>query len=169
MSTPKHEAWLDVAAFGVPELANQMFDVTVRHPRAQRYRPASEQKDGAALVRAAADKQGTYPAACGRCVVALGHETWGRLSEEAEHILQLCAAVAARRDYRRGRLPGDRVRRWRAMLDASLQRAVAEQRQAAAFGLPGRPVRRRRAIDLTNLEVSGAWPAGAPRLSTAVR
>ena len=35
-SMTRYEAWLDVAALGVPELAGILFDVTVRHPRDER-------------------------------------------------------------------------------------------------------------------------------------
>ena len=160
LSTPNAEAWLDIAALGVPELAAMLFDVTVRHPRADRYLPAAVGEDGAAMLRAAAEKADRYPDASGRRVVTLGHETWGRLAVSAECMLQLCAEVGARRDHRRGRLPGNRLSRWRAQLDASLQRAVAAQLNSARWGLPGRePRRKRRAVDTPSVECRHGWPA----------
>ena len=156
MSSPQREAWLDVAAYGVPELAGLLFDVTVRHPRAARYIPAAANVDGEAVRRADAEKHEKYPARSGYRVVTLGHETWGRLGEPAEETLSLCAAVANRRDHRRGRLPGDRLRRWRAALDGALQRGVARQLAAAALGFHGKAASRRGVLDMTALETRGS-------------
>ena len=80
------------------------------------------------------------------------HETWGRLGPEAETLLMMCAAASARRAHRRGKVAGGELRRWRAKLDATLQRAVAAQLAAARFGLPGRPRRKLRPCDLASLE-----------------
>ena len=156
-STAKNEAWLDVLALGVPEVAGVLFDVTVRHPREQRYMPGSTSTGGHAAECADAEKQGRYPPASGRRVATLAHETWGRLGATAEHYLALAASVASRRDMRRGRLsdPGARLRRWRTRLDAALQRAVAAQLAAGYAGTPGRPHSRRRPVDVTQLELSG--------------
>ena len=46
------EAWLDVWIYGIPEIPDALVDVTVRHPRAERYRPAAEAQPGAAAARA---------------------------------------------------------------------------------------------------------------------
>ena len=137
------EAWLDVWAYGIPECPDMLLDITVRHPRADRYRPASEKTAGAACVRAAEDKHGRYGAAGGREIWPVAHETWGRLGTEAEHLLAVCAAAAARRAYRRGQLTGGCLRRWRVQLDGALQRGIAAQLFSARHGLPGRKARRR--------------------------
>ena len=153
-------AWLDVWSYGIPELPDVLLDITVRHPRAERYRPASEQVAGSAAARAEAEKEDKYPAARGRAVWPVAHETWGRLGEQAEQLLVVIAAAAARRAYRRGRTAGTELRRWRAQLDAALQRSVAAQLSSALHGLPGRARRRRQGPrDLRCLE--GACKLGA--------
>ena len=158
LSTPAKEAWLDITTYGVRELAGFLFDVTVRHPRETRYLPASALEDGACARSAAGEKADRYSSRLGATVVALCHETWGRLGEEAERVLALCSAVAARRDYRRGRQPGQRMRRWRAQLDAALHKAVAAQLFSARCGLGGRPHRRRSPLDVSALEATAPWP-----------
>ena len=150
--TGKQEAWLDVWAFGLPELPDALLDITVRHPRAQRYRPASERHAGACAQRAEAEKRDRYPAAGGRAVIPIVHETWGRLGTTAEDLLLALSAAAARRAYRRGRTAGPDLRKWRARLDAALQRSIAAQLDAAWNGLPGRPRQRRAPADLEALE-----------------
>ena len=35
------EAWLDVWAYGIMELPDVLLDITVRHPRADRYQPGA--------------------------------------------------------------------------------------------------------------------------------
>ena len=83
-------------------------------------------------------------------------EMWFRRSGEL--LVQLtdqrkaCAAATARRAYRRGRLPGNCLRRWRSQLDAALHRGIAAQLVSARFGLPGRGRRRHALADLTVLE-----------------
>jgi hypothetical protein len=160
LSNATEEAWLDIAALGVPELSGLLFDVTVRHPRHSRYMPGASTQDGEAMLIASRDKSVRYPDALGQHVATLGHETWGRLSRDAEQILQTCASVAARQDHRRGRVPGNRLQRWRAQLDAALHRAIVAQQLSARWGLPGKPHRRRRrAVDLTALECKYGWPS----------
>ena len=158
LSTRKQEAWLDVAAYGVQELAGMLFDVTVRHPRETRYLPASAERDGAATEKAAEEKRDRCPPKNGAHVVTLCHETWGRLGEEAERMLALCGSLATRRDHRRCRLPGNRMQRWRAQLDAALHRAVAAQIHSARNGLGGHAHRRKRPTDISALEANAAWP-----------
>ena len=165
-STPLAEAYLDAQVIGLPELEGLYFDITIRHPRDARYAPTlCASQDGIALQRAAAEKQNRYPACNQGRVITLGFETWGRLSEEGEHILAICAASAARHDHRRGRHASSaRLRRWRASLDGALQAAVAAQREQASEGIQGRAhAHRRRALDITALELTpapGAFTAG---------
>ena len=142
LSKPSKEAWLDVWACGTPELSSVYFDVTARNPRAERYVQKAAETEGATATKAEGEKAETYPPRGGKQVVALSHELWGRLGSQAEHILHLCAALGARRDHRAGRPPAQRLRRWRATLDATLHRAVADQLLVAWAGLPGRPLRR---------------------------
>ena len=158
-SSPHAEAYLDVHVAGVPELEGLYFDITVRHPRDARYAPSlCATSDGVALQRAAAEKQSRYPATNQGRVIALGVETWGRISEDSEHILAICAACAIRHDHRRGRHASSaRLRRWRAALDGALQGSIAAQLAHAAAGVHGRAhVHRRRAVDLTALELTPA-------------
>ena len=127
--------------------------------------------DGIALQRASAEQQTRYPSCPQARVVTLGSETWGRLSEEREHILALCAASAARRDHRRGRLTSTaRLRIWRASLDGAHQAAIAAQREQATAGLHGRAhARRRRCTDLGALELAPAPIATTAGISHALR
>ena len=148
------EAWLDVWGYGILELPQVLLDITVRHPRASRYRPESEVQPAAAATKAENEKREKYPAASGKSVWPVVHETWGRLGTLAELFLQTCAAAARRRAHRRGRVSGGELRRWRAKLDGALQRAVALQLVAARRGLPGRRPHRRRPLDLEVLEAS---------------
>ena len=161
-TTAETEAFLDIQVHGLQELNGLYFDATVRHPKEERYSPAlCATNDGIALQRGAAEKQARYPPNPAGRVITLGAETWGRLAEGAEHILAICAATAARRDQRRGRLASAaRLSRWRAALDGALQQAVVTQGLRAASGTHGRVhQQRRRQLDLTSLEL--AAPPGA--------
>ena len=161
-STPLAEAYLDVHVAGIPELQGIYFDITVRHPRDARYAPTlCASTDGVALQRAAAEKQSRYPPNNQGRVITLGTETWGRISDDCEHVLAICAACAIRQDQRRGRHGSSaRLRRWRAALDGALQSSLASQPAHAAAGVHGRAhVHRRRAVDLTALELTP--PPGA--------
>ena len=161
LSTPEHEAWLDLLLLGHPELGGILGDVTVRHPDAQRgpaYLHAAATTSGAAAANAEAEKTKRYPPSGGVVVRGLAHETWGRLGTLAEDLLATAAAAAAREDHRRGRVPPHRLRRWRAQLDADLQRAVAAQHLSAVHGLPGRSHGRTLPVDVPALQAKGAWP-----------
>ena len=151
-STGSTEAWLDVWAYGIPEIPDCLLDVTVRHPFASRYMPAASEAAGSAARSAEQEKRDRYPASGGRRVWPAAHESWGRLGEDAEALLALCAAAMARREHRRGRLPGNCIRRWRAQLDAAMMRGVAAQLVSARFGAPGRSRRRLPPSDQTGLE-----------------
>ena len=155
LSTVAQEAWLDVGTFGPGDLGQQLFDITVRHPGAARYADAAAVTTGATAEHGDRDKADRY----GSSVFALVHESWGRLGEVAESLLMTAAEVAARLDWRRGRVPGQRLQRWRAQLDADLQRAQASMQLSAINGLPGRTHRRPAAADLPLLQTHGAWPA----------
>ena len=155
LSTPEHEAWLDIGTFGYGPLGHQLFDVTVRHPAAARYADAAADTDGATAAKGDRDKHDRY----GSQVVAVVHESWGRLGDAAEALLSAAAEAAARLDWRRGKLPGQRLQRWRAQLDAHLQRAQAAMQFSSVNGLPGRPTKRAATVDLTLLQTQGAWPA----------
>jgi hypothetical protein len=146
------DAWLDVWIYGIPELPDALLDITVRHPAAASYRPAAAREPGHVASVAEKEKSARYPDASGRAVWPVAHETWGRLGARAEQLLEACAAAAARQAYRRGRLPGNCLRRWRAQLDAALHRGIAAQLMAARFGLPGRRRRRRAPADVAQLE-----------------
>ena len=163
-STASQEAWLDVQALGIPELGSCLFDVTVRNPRCPRHRQAAADRAGATADRAEADKATRYPQTLpGKKVVTLSQELWGRLGDSAEHVLQLLAAVGARRDHRAGIPPANRLRRWRAILDATLHKAVAAQLESSWQGLTGRPHRRKpQAVRPANLQVCSSQSAGAP-------
>ena len=99
---------------------------------------------GYAAQRAELEKLARYPPAAGKAVWPLAHETFGRLGERAEELLQQCAAIATRRAHRRGRQPGNVLRNWRARLDATLGRGLAAQLHQASAGTPGQPTLRLR-------------------------
>ena len=155
------DAFLDLQVLGISEFDGIYFDTTVRHPRNPRYTDAAS-VDGAALIKAASEKKQYYPDSAAGKVITLGVETWGRHSEESEHILAICAAIACRNDMRRGRLASTaaRLRRWRCTLDAALQNAVAAQLLQACEPQNGTTwTGRRRSTDLRALEVCPPAPA----------
>ena len=151
LSTSK-EARLDVWAYGLFDVPDLLLDITVRHPRAQRYRPAAEKVAGAAAASSEQEKVDRYPAMGGRSVVPIAYETWGRAGAAAELLLVQLVAAARRRAHRRGRSTGQELLRWRARIDGVLQRGVAAQLAAAQFGLPGKRPYRQRPLDLSALE-----------------
>ena len=152
--TGAKEAWLDVWAYGIHGIDDLLLDITVRHPRAARYRPRSEAVSGAAAAVGEREKYDRYPAAAGRSVWPVSYETWGRAGEAAETLLVSLAAAARHRAHRRGRACGQELARWRARIDGTLQRAVVAQLAAAHHGLPGRRAYRARPLDLASLEAS---------------
>ena len=145
-STEAADAWLDIWAFGGMHLPELIIDVTVRHPVVARYQPNASSQPGAAAAEAEADKQARYPPAGGRSVSAFAVETWGRLGQTAEELLTTLAAEATRHARRRGHVvtTGAFMRKWRASLDASLQRGIAAALLSARCGMPGKPHRRHR-------------------------
>ena len=152
---------LDIQVLGITEFDGLYFDTTIRHPRNPEY-PDASTIDGASLIKAASEKKQYYPDGPRGKVITLGAETWGRHSPESEHILAICAALANRNDMRRGKQPSTaaRLRRWRCMLDAALQNAVAEQLlQACLPHSSGPRVSRRPTTDLRALEVCPPAPA----------
>jgi hypothetical protein len=166
--TPSREAFLDLQVLGLPEFSGVYFDTTIRHPRNARY-PDSHQQDGSCLLRAAGEKQATYPPTASARVVTRGAETWGRRCESSEHVLSLCAALANRNDLRRGRAGGAvgtaaRLRRWRCMLDTALVFAVADQFLQARVPHRGARPHPRPSTDLGALEVCPrtAHPSTSP-------
>ena len=125
----------------IPEL---ILDVTVRHPMVARYQPGAAERAGVAATMAEAEEQTRYPPAAGRKVTAFAVQTWGRLGDFAEQLLPRLAEVATLKARRQGQVTtaGAFLRRWRATLDACLQRGVAASLLAARHGLPGTPHRR---------------------------
>ena len=148
----KGEAWLDVWGYGVCEYPDLLLDVRVTHPNAARYRVQASTTPGHAAAVGETEKHDRYPPAQGREVVAVVHETWGRLGSEAEDFLMRLAAAARRRGYRRGRDPANTLARWRERLDGTLHKAIAIQLAAALRGLPGKKPCRKAFTDLTCLE-----------------
>ena len=139
------DAVLDIWAFGITELPDLLADVTVRHPTTDLFMPTASEITGYAAGRGEAAKASRYPPAGGRVVLALAHETYGRLGPAAEDLLLRCVAVAARKAHREGRGP-DRnlLKTWRARLDASLVRGLATQLHQAHAGTPGERCYRQR-------------------------
>ena len=156
LCTPQHEAWLYIGTFGPGELGQQLFDVTVRHPAAERYLAGAAKGAGYTANKGEEEKRTRYPPKGGRSVIPMVHETWGRLGDEAESRLATWVAAAKRRAYRRGRQAGDLLPAWRQRLDGSLHRSIAIQIAAATCGLPGRKAYRPKPEDLTALE-AGRW------------
>ena len=126
------EAWLEVWSYGVPELPDVLLDITVRYHRAERYQPGAARCSGYAAAQAEVEKETKYQAAGRRSLWPIAHETWGRLGHHAEQLLLTCSAVASRRAYRRGRAPGNCLRRGRAQLDGALHRSIALELASAS-------------------------------------
>ena len=140
LATEQSEAILDIWAFGSADVEDLLLDVTIRHPVAAAYQPQASQEAGHAAATAAKQKLVRYPAAGGRSVTPFAVETWGRLDYGAELVLESLAAAAARHAALRGQAPppGGCLKRWRAALDAVVQRGVAMAVLSARTGLAGR-------------------------------
>ena len=107
---------------------------------ASAYQPLASDCDGAAALSAEEQKLERYPPCGGRKIVPFAMETWGRLGAQAEELLESVAAEASRHAQRRGHAytASDFLRRWRATLDAVVQKALARALMSARVGLPGR-------------------------------
>ena len=156
------DAILDISAYGLAELPDLLAYVTVRHPASELYMPASAALTGYAAQRGEHDKAVRYPPCGGRTVVALAHESFGRLGTQAEEMLALCTAIATRRAHRLGVPPRRVVRDWRARLDATLARGLAAQLHQAHQGTPGQPAVRRRRLSNTDAEARCPLGDAAP-------
>ena len=152
------EAWLDVHADGVPDITDFLGDVTVCHPAASRYIAGAASTPGYAAERRAAEKRYHYVQSGGRYLTPLPFESWGRAGQDVENVLDTWAAAANRRDWRHGRAPNQRARRWRCMLDASIQHSVARMILSSHFGYGLRPCPRPRIPPVTDA-VESAVPA----------
>ena len=108
---------MDVGTFGFGPSSQQLLDITVRHAGAVRYADRASSADGATADRGRRDEHDRY----GELVTPLVHESWGRLGDDAEALLVAASEAAARLEWRRGQVPGNRIQRWRAQLDADLQ------------------------------------------------
>ena len=146
------EAWLDVWSYGIPELTDLLLDISVRNPLADRYLAKATEVPGAAAAAGEAEKEQRYPQSGGRRVWPVIYEAFGRAGDAAEQLLQILAAAYRRRAHRRGRACGMEIQRWRARLDATLQRGIAAQLVSARLGLPGRRTFRRRPLDMAAVE-----------------
>ena len=93
---------MDVLVLGILDLEGVYLNVTIRRPRDKHYSlHCTGSVDGVACDKAPADKQSRYGACGAGHVIALVAEHWGRLSTDAEHVLAVCVASAARLDHRR--------------------------------------------------------------------
>ena len=138
--TPEADAVLDIWAFGGQGIQDLLVDVTICHPMAAKYQPHASNEPGAAATKAAGKKYQRYPAAGGREITPFAVETWGRMDAAAEHLLVDLAAITSRRAMMRGQAvtASACLKKWRATLDATLQRGVAKSLVASFYGLPGR-------------------------------
>ena len=104
------------------------------------YQPAAANGPAAAASKAEELKHDRYPAKNGRSVTPFGIETWGRLGPSAESLLQELAGEAAKHARLRGHAATSSsfLRRWRATLDACVQKSIVRSLLASRYGLPGR-------------------------------
>ena len=136
-------AVLDVWGFGCAEISDLLLDITVRNPGSAKYRPRSEQTPGWTCIAAEREKQRRYPPAAGRRVHTVALEGWGRLGAEGEAVLLTLKAAADARDHRSGHVPHGRLARWRALIDATVQRGIARCIDFCRVGPPGHAWRQR--------------------------
>jgi hypothetical protein len=131
------EAIIDVEAWDPHSADTLCVDATVRHAAAIRYRPQASDYDGHALRIAEAEKQARYPPRGGlRCTCAAA-ETYGRLGDSFEALIDDLAGRAARRDVLRGLPPTPWARRWRVQLSVGVHRALARSLEEAIRGPAG--------------------------------
>ena len=119
------EARLDVhlwSAVGV--LYEEWLDITVTHPWRQTSRREAAENDGVAVKQAEGRKPSRYGRGSGGVFVApSGFESWGRLGDSCQTVLQ---RLAAQRCVKKGHENPCRVlRRWFAELGAAQLRAMA--------------------------------------------
>ena len=104
-------------------------DVTVRHPRAFKYRAAAARVDGAAASEAERNKRARYPAVADQGLAAVRPfvvESFGRLGEESLAVLGDARHRVAERIGRRA--AGSVAGRWFGLLQCQL---VLAQHEAA--------------------------------------
>ena len=144
-----HDAVRNVRVYGTVEVGDLIIDVTVRHPAVPRCQPGASNIDGYAASEADDEKTATYPRAGGNICTLLAAETWGRLSQTAEEVLLRLNTAAAKYDRSRDRRDRHRLARWRAQVDATLQRGVVAAILGSRFGDLG--CARHRAAPLSHL------------------
>jgi len=138
------EAWRNAAGtnarLDVAFVANGIrtyVDVTIRHPRAQKYRARAREQDAAAARIAEQAKRVRYPARPEAGLLAaepFAMETFGRLGPNALKLLREAEQRAAELDPAlRGWTRQALRQRWLALLSVQLQRGLHEA-AAAAWG-----------------------------------
>jgi len=141
-------ARLDVAYWA--DGVRHFVDVTIRHPRAQKYLAAAARTDGAAAAEAERGKRIRYPALADQGLAAVrpfAVESFGRLGEEALAVLGDARQRVAERLGRRA--AGSVASRWFGLLQCQLVLAQHEAAMAmegarvAPLGLLGLPFERR--------------------------
>ena len=92
-------------------------------------------------MEAKCNQQERYPPVGGHSVTAFAVESLGRFGLSAEELLSTLVAEATRHARRRGyvAIASTFLRKWRASLDATLQRGVAASLLAGQCGLSGKP------------------------------
>ena len=114
-------------------------DVTVRHPRAQKYRGRAARADGAAARIAEAAKRVRYPANAQAGLLEVqpfAIETFGRLGPGALKLLRSARQRVVEADQTlRGWAGVALFNRWLSLLSVALQRSLFESAQAA-WGRP---------------------------------
>ena len=125
-------------------------DVTVRHPRALKYRTAAALADGAAAAEAERTKRVRYPALADRGLAAVrpfAIESFGRFGEEALAVLGEARHRVAARSGRR--VSGSVASRWFGLLQCQLVLAqheavmAMEGARVAPLGVACTPFERR--------------------------
>ena len=109
-------------------------DVTIRHPRAQKYLRRAASTDGAAATEAEGAKRQRYPAVAEAglpAVTPFALESFGRFGTSAYRLLHEARQRAAERDAGLRDWAGSKLMsRWLALLSCSLQRSLYHAAQA---------------------------------------
>ena len=99
--------------------------------------------------------------------MAFAVETGGRISPAADDLLTRLASASAKHDRRRDRADRHRLQRWRAQLDAALQRGLAAALLSAHEAASGRPRRRPRPEDPLTIDENADRPASSSQSAAA--
>ena len=123
---PYEEAILDVVGWNAVHSERVIIDVTIRHPLAKKYMPMASVTDGFANVQASEDKKRRYPDRAGLRVTVASVESFGRLGDSFNALLNELSWSAKQCQWARGIPATEWSKKWRASISTILARGTAK-------------------------------------------